>query len=77
MQQELAANDLLQLRCQLHQAWLHNVLSKAAQHPNPVVHVDRHSKPEPAPYLWHEVTTAVGVVTDRQSQLYRAISHYS
>ena len=38
-------------------------------HPPPFVHVDRHWKPELAPWLRHEVTTAVGVVTDRQSQL--------
>ena len=51
-------------------------------HPPPFVHVDRHWKPELAPWLRHEVTTAVGVVTDRQSQLgaarqYQAILHYS
>ena len=30
--------------------------------------MDRHSKPEPAFWFWHDVTTAVAVVTDNQSQ---------
>ena len=45
------------------------VWKQAARNPPPFVHVDRHWKPELAPWLWHKVTTAVGVVTDRQSQL--------
>ena len=40
-----------------------------ATNPPCFMHVDRHLKPELAPWLWHDVTTAVGVMTDRQSQL--------
>ena len=64
----------MQRHCKLHVGARHCtavscIVRNRLLYPPPFVHVDRHWKPELAPWLRHEVTTAVGVVTDRQSQL--------